>query len=78
MKAVLEFFGCMLKGSCEYSIKKFLAYIFTILICYLAVFTDKNYYELLLFLGALLAIRSYDKVKRKEENETNSLQRKDI
>lgn len=75
MKKVMDFFGCMLQGDCIYSIKKFLAYITFILICYIAIFTTKDYTELLIFLGALLAIRSYDKItyNNKENNEKNNI-----
>jgi len=33
------------------------------LVIYLAIFTDKNYYEILIFIGALLGIRGYERVK---------------
>jgi hypothetical protein len=60
---IKEFFLCMLKDKCEFSIKKFLVYAFTVLAIYLAVFTTKDsmFYQTLFMIGALLALRSYDK-----------------
>jgi len=62
-KDFLNFISCILHENCEYSIKKILAYTFTGLILYLAIFTDKNYYELLLFVGGLLGVRAFERVK---------------
>lgn len=50
-----------------YSIKKFLSIIFSLLVIYLAIFTDKNYYDILLFIAGLLAIRSFDKTIKQPE-----------
>jgi len=58
-----SFFSCLLHENCEYSIKKILAYIFSSLVIYLVIFTDKEYYEILIFVGALLGIRGYERVK---------------
>ena len=63
MKNIGKFFLCMLRDDCKYSIKKFLVYIFSIVIIYLAIFTTKNYYELLTFIAVLLGIRSYERLK---------------
>lgn len=63
----MNFFLCILKGSCEYSIKKLLAILFSMLIFYVVIFTTKDYYELLLFVASLLAIRSYDKTTMKKQ-----------
>ena len=41
------------------------------LIVYLAVFTDKNYYDLLIFLAVLLGIRSYDKTQYNNNQNVN-------
>lgn len=59
----------MLRGRCEYSIKKFLSYVFTALAIYLAVFTVKSdmFLQTLIFLAGLLAIRSYDKSKYNQD-----------
>jgi len=51
----------MLKEDCQYSIKKFLTYIFCVLIIYLILFTNKDYYQLLMFVGVLLGIRAYER-----------------
>ena len=40
-----------------------MAYIFTMLIFYIVIFTDKDYTELLIFLGVLLGMREYAKSK---------------
>ena len=58
-----NFLSCLLHENCEYSIKKILAYIFSGVVIYLAIFTDKEYYEMLIFVGALLGIRGYERVK---------------
>jgi hypothetical protein len=63
MKNIGKFFLCMLRDDCKYSIKKFLVYIFSIVIIYLVIFTTKNYYELLTFVAVLLGIRSYERLK---------------
>jgi len=77
-KAIKSFFSdikwgllCMLRGDCKYSIKKFLVYLFSIVVVYLAIFTDKAYLDLLVFIAALLGIRSWDKMKyyERQENE---------
>lgn len=60
---IINFLGCLLHENCEYSIKKILIYIFSILVIYLAIFTDKNFYEILIFIGALLGIRGYERVQ---------------
>jgi len=62
-KKIGNFLSCLLHENCEYSIKKILAYIFSAVIIYLAIFTDKGYYEMLIFVGALLGIRGYERVK---------------
>lgn len=63
LKNLGNFFLCMLKEDCEYSIKKFLVYIFSVLAVYLVLFTAKDYYELLIFVGGLLGIRTYERLK---------------
>jgi hypothetical protein len=63
MKKIGKFFLCMLRDDCKYSIKKFLVYIFSVVIIYLVIFTTKNYYELLTFVAVLLGIRSYERLK---------------
>ena len=63
-----EFFGCMLQADCIFSIKKFLVYVFSVLTIYVAIFTDREIYELLAFVAVLLGIRSYDKVQRMKMN----------
>jgi len=58
-----DFFSCLLQENCVYSIKKILAYAFSILIIYMAIFTDKEYYDLLFFVGGLLGVRAYERVQ---------------
>jgi len=58
---IKEFLLCFLRGNCQYSIKKLLAFFFTGLVFYLAIFTDKNCVEFLVFLAALLGLREYSK-----------------
>jgi hypothetical protein len=67
MKKILNFFLCFLQDDCVYSIKKLLCFIFSGVIIYLAIFTDKTYYDLLIFVGALLGIRAW------ERNQANTL-----
>ena len=58
-----SFLSCLLHENCEYSIKKILTYVFSSLVVYMVIFTDKEYYEILIFVGALLGIRGYERVK---------------
>ena len=65
---------CIFQGTgCIYSIKKVLAVFTMALITYLAVFTVKDYYELLLFVASLLALRSYDKAQAAKNDNTNAV-----
>jgi len=65
------FFCCLLRGDCKYSIKKILVFLFSAVVIFLAIFTDKAYIDLLVFIAALLGIRSWDKMKyyERQENE---------
>ena len=65
MRKILNFFLCLLKDNCEYSIKKFLAYGFSGLVFYMIIFTDKQYYDVIVFLAVLLGIRSYERLQNK-------------
>lgn len=58
-----SFISCLLHENCEYSIKKILTYTFSLLAIYVVIFTDKDVYEILLFVTALLGIRGYERVK---------------
>ena len=58
---------CLLRENCEYSIKKILVYAFTLLTFYVVIFTDREVYEILLFIAALLGIRGYERVKLNTE-----------
>ena len=58
-----NFLGCLLRENCEYSIKKILTYAFSLLVFYMVIFTDKEYYEILLLIAGLLGIRGYERVK---------------
>lgn len=53
-------------GKSSISIKKVIGYLTFFLIAYLAIYTDKTYGDLLIFLGVTLGIRSYDKLKFNE------------
>jgi hypothetical protein len=63
LKQIIDFLLCLLQADCKYSIKKFLCYIFAGLVIYLAIWTDKSYYDLLGFIAILLGIRSYERIK---------------
>jgi len=52
-----------------FSTKKVFAYVFGLLVIYTAVFTDKSYYELLVFITALLGLRVYE---NKDPNPKNN------
>jgi len=58
-----DFFSCLIHENCEYSIKKILVYTFSLLIIYVVIFTDKEYYDLLFFVGGLLGVRAYERVQ---------------
>jgi uroporphyrinogen decarboxylase len=68
---IKDFILCFLRSNCEYSIKKLLTFFFTGLIFYLAIFTEKNTIEYLVFLSALLGMREY--AKQKYYNEKNNI-----
>jgi len=68
MKKILTFFGCLLQDDCKFSIKKFLVLVFTALILGLAIFTDKDTYEFLFFIAALIGVRSYERTERMRMN----------
>lgn len=57
------FLSCLLHENCEYSIKKILTYTFSALVIYLVIFTDKEYYDILIFVAGLLGFRMYERVK---------------
>ena len=59
---IREFLLCMLKKDCPYSKKGLLSFLTFFLIVYLSIFTEKDYYQLLMFLTLLLGITSYDKI----------------
>jgi hypothetical protein len=63
LKQITDFFLCMLREDCTYSIKKFLTYIFSIVVIYMIIFTDKEYYNVLGFIAVLLGIRAFEKGK---------------
>ena len=62
-----NFLLCFLRGDCKYSIKKLLVILSFIVVAYLAVFTDKQYIDLLVFIAALLGIRSWDKMQYRQQ-----------
>lgn len=68
---IKNFCLCFLRKDCQYSIKKLLAISTFILVAYLAIFTDKNYLELLGFCAVLLGISSYDKITWNKFNNNN-------
>ena len=59
--AIIDFLLCLLRSDCSYSLKKFLAYFFTGLVFYLAIYKDNISGELLIFLAALLGMREVSK-----------------
>jgi hypothetical protein len=71
-KQIGNFFLCLLRDDCPYSIKKFLVWIFTAVTIYLIIFTDKDVYQLLTFILVLLGIRSFEKVKLMNANLRNN------
>lgn len=70
-KQIINFFLCLLRDDCPYSIKKFLVWIFTSVTVYLIIFTDKEIYQLLMFILALLGIRAFEKWKVQRPNFKN-------
>jgi len=51
----------------EFSSKKVMAYVFSLVVIYLVIFTDKEYYELLIFITALMGLRAYQQQKKPKE-----------
>lgn len=64
--------SCLLHENCEYSIKKILVYLFTGLAFYVVICTDREVYEILLFIAALLGIRGYERIKLSEDTDNPS------
>jgi hypothetical protein len=69
---VIDFILCFLMDKCIYSSKKLLAYTFSLVVIYLALFTVKEYYELLIFITVLLGLRSYDTSKTNNGTASNT------
>jgi accessory gene regulator protein AgrB len=69
---IYQWLMCFLRKDCQYSIKKLFAILTFVLVVYLAVFTLKNYYELLMFVSVLLGISSYDKRTWNANNSVNN------
>lgn len=67
-KQIGNFFLCLLRDDCQYSIKKILTWIFSIVTVYVIIFTDKDVYQLLMFILALLGIRAFEKWKVQKPN----------
>lgn len=68
LRKIGDFFLCLLRDDCQYSIKKILTWIFSGVTIYLILFTDKDIYQLLMFLLALLGIRAFEKWKVQRPN----------
>ena len=58
-----NFLLCFLQGDCKYSIKKLLVFLSFLLVATMAIITGSVSNELLVFVLALLGIRSWDKMK---------------
>lgn len=58
-----NFCVCFLQDSCEYSIKKLLAFVFSLLAIYLGIFTTKVdfFFETLTFIAVLLGLRVWER-----------------
>jgi hypothetical protein len=83
MKAIIKFFSdiryfltCLLLDKCIYSSKKLLAFIFSFVIIYLVIFTDKSVIDLLVFVTVLLGLRSYDTSKNQDTSYINKEENK--
>jgi hypothetical protein len=72
LRKIGDFFLCLLRDDCQYSIKKILTWIFSGVTVYLILFTDKDIYQLLMFLLALLGIRAFEKWKVQRPNFKNT------
>ena len=71
-KKIGYFFLCLLRDDCQYSIKKILTWIFSAVTVYIIIFTDKDVYQLLMFILALLGIRAFEKWKVQKPNFMNN------
>jgi hypothetical protein len=72
-KRLHAFMLCFLEDSCEYSIKKLLAFAFSGLAFYIAIFTEKPevFVEILGFIAVLLGIRAWERTKIPPKNNEN-------
>lgn len=78
LKSILDFFGCLLKDNCVYSVKKVLTFFFSFIIAYLAVWTEKGYGELLIFVSVLLGLRSYERLQNSKGEDYTMADVKDV
>ena len=69
-----DFFLCMLKTDCPYSLKKLLVYVFTLLVIYVIIFTGKDFYEILMFIAVMLGVRSFEGIQKMKINKPNENQ----
>ena len=63
LNKIRDIISCLLHEHCEYSIKKILTYLFSVVTIYVIIFTDKDYYYLLGFITLLLGIRGWERFK---------------
>lgn len=72
-KRIHNFALCFLEDDCEYSIKKLLAFIFSALAIYIAIWTEKPevFVEILGFIAVLLGIRAWERTKIPPKNNEN-------
>jgi hypothetical protein len=61
MNKIKNFILCFLEDDCKYSSKKLLSYIFSAVVIYLVLFTTKDYYDILVFIAALLGLRTWER-----------------
>lgn len=66
------FLLCLLQTTCQYSIKKVLAFWSMALVTYLAIWTTKDYLELLTFTGVLIGIRAYQSIQNNKNDSNNA------
>jgi hypothetical protein len=72
-KRIHNFALCFLQDECEYSIKKLLAFVFSALAIYIAVFTTKEsfFFESLSFVAVLLGLRVWERSKLNKTDTTS-------
>lgn len=69
---IYQWLMCFLRADCQYSLKKIMSLMAFFLMAYLAIWTDRDLYDMIGLILALLSIRAWEK-KNVDNNTTNQV-----